>query len=74
MARQQSKPKVMDRARALFEKSGLSLEELGKRMGYANGAARKSAWQFLNKTMDPRLSMLIKFADALNLTLSDVIK
>ena len=27
-------------------------------------AAGKSAWQFLNKTNDPRLSMLRKFAQA----------
>lgn len=64
----------MDRARRLFERSGLSLEELGQRMGYSGDTARKAAWQFLNKTIDPRLSMLQKFADALSLSLSDVVK
>lgn len=64
----------MDRARRLFERSGLSLEELGQRMGYTGDTARKAAWQFLNKTVDPRLSMLQKFADALSLSLSDVVK
>lgn len=64
----------MERARLLFEKSGLSLDELGQRMGYTSGVARKSAWQFLNKTIDPRLSMVQKFADALSLTVSDIIK
>jgi transcriptional regulator with XRE-family HTH domain len=63
----------MGRARLLFEKSGLSLEELGQRMGYSNSVARKSAWQFLNKTSDPRLSMLQKFADALSLSIRDVL-
>jgi transcriptional regulator with XRE-family HTH domain len=67
-------PDTMARLRLLFDKSGLSLDELGQRMGYAGDAARKSAWQFLNKTTDPRLSMLRKFADALNLPLTDLIK
>lgn len=64
----------MGRVRLLFEKSGLSLDELGQRMGYAGAAARKSAWQFLNKTTDPRLSMIQKFASALSLPLRDIIK
>jgi hypothetical protein len=50
--------------RAAFEKSKLSLDELGVKMGYPKESARKSAWQFLNKTNDPRLSMLRKFAQA----------
>jgi len=65
---------AMDRVRVLFEKSGLSLDELGQRMGYSNTVARKSAWQFLNKTRDPRLSMLQKFANALSLSLGKIIK
>jgi transcriptional regulator with XRE-family HTH domain len=67
-------PNVMDRARALFDKSGLSLDDLGQKMGYEGDMARKSAWQFLNKTTDPRLSMLQKFADALGITLVDLVK
>ncbi len=54
---------VMKRVRAAFDQSGLSLEEVGERMG-RKATARQSAWQFLNKTADPRLSMLIRFADA----------
>jgi transcriptional regulator with XRE-family HTH domain len=64
----------MDRVRLIFERSGLSLEDLGKRMGYGRNTARKSAWQFLNKTIDPRLSMLERFADAMSLTLVDLVK
>jgi transcriptional regulator with XRE-family HTH domain len=62
----------MDRARIAFDKSGLSLDELGQRMGYSGETARKSAWQFLNKTTDPRLSMLMKFADALGVPVVDL--
>lgn len=54
----------MSAVTAKFERSGLSLDELGLRMGYPKESARKSAWQFLNKTSDPRVSMLRRFADA----------
>jgi hypothetical protein len=54
----------MAKVRARFEKAKLSLDELGLRMKYPKETARKSAWQFLNKTNDPRLSMLRKFAAA----------
>jgi len=64
----------MDRARFLFAKSGLSLDELGQRMGYSGEPARKSAWQFLNKTSDPRLSMLKRFAEALNISVVELFK
>jgi transcriptional regulator with XRE-family HTH domain len=72
MSRTKSGP--MERARALFEKSGLSLDELGKRMGYAGETARKSAWQFLHKTTDPRYSMLVRFAEAMNVSVTDLVK
>jgi transcriptional regulator with XRE-family HTH domain len=64
----------MERARTLFERSGLSLDELGKRMGYSGDTARKAAWQFLNKTTDPRLSMLQRFAEALHAPLVELFK
>jgi transcriptional regulator with XRE-family HTH domain len=65
---------VMERAHVLFEESGLSLEELGQRMGYTGDTARKAAWQFLNKTTDPRLSMLQRFAVALKVSLVELVK
>lgn len=64
----------MERARQAFEQSGLSLDELGQRMGYSGETARKSAWQFLTKTTDPRLSMLQRFAEALNISVVDLVK
>lgn len=72
MAKRATRP--MDRVRQVFEKSGLSLEELGQRMGYTGDTARKAAWQFLNKTTDPRLSMLSRFADAMGLSLAELVK
>lgn len=65
---------VMVRARRIFEKSEMTLDELGQRMGYPRATARKSAWQFLQKTNDPRISMLRKFARAMKIPLSDLVK
>jgi transcriptional regulator with XRE-family HTH domain len=63
---------VMKKAVALFEASGKSLDQLGLDMGYEGDTARKAAWQFLNKTADPRLSMLRRFARALGVSIADL--
>jgi hypothetical protein len=65
---------VMVVVRSRFEKSKLSLDELGTKMGYPKESARKSAWQFIHKTNDPRLSMLRKFAQAVGVKLSTLVK
>lgn len=62
----------MEEARRRFSDAGISLDELGRRMGYEGDAARKSAWQFLNKTRDPRLSMLQRFSDAIGVSLREL--
>lgn len=64
---------AMARVRAAFRQSRLTLDELGRRMGYEESIARKSAWQFLNRTNDPRLSMLRKFAAAVGARLSELL-
>ena len=64
---------VMERVRARFEESGLSLHDLGMKMGYPEESARKSAWQFISKTGDPRLSMLHRFAKAMGGTVKDLL-
>jgi hypothetical protein len=65
---------TMDKVRQAFAKSKLSLVELGRRMGYdEDEAAKKSAWQFLNKTNDPRLSMVRKFAKAVGVKVKSLI-
>ena len=64
---------VMERVRTRFEKSGLTLHDLGLKMGYPEESARKSAWQFISKTGDPRLSMLNRFAKALGVTVKDLL-
>lgn len=71
MAKEKIDP-LMRRLRDMFEKSGMTLDELGQKMGYSGDMARKSAWQFLNKTPDHRVSMLRKFADAVGVQVSDL--
>jgi hypothetical protein len=64
---------AMKNVRRLFEKSELSLHELGIRMEYPERSARKSAWQFIQKTDDPRLSMLRRFAKAMRVDVRDLL-
>lgn len=64
----------MDSVRSRFEASGMTLHDLGVRMGYPEETARKSAWQFISKTSDPRLSTLRRFAVALNVPLTELVE
>jgi len=64
---------LMIKARERFERSGQSLEELGLKMGYPKQSARKSAWQFLYKTKDPRLSMICRFAKAMGVSVKTLL-
>jgi hypothetical protein len=42
-------------------------------MGYPPETARKSAWQFIRRTNDPRFSMLRKFAEAIGVSLRELV-
>jgi hypothetical protein len=63
---------VMQRVRALFAKSGISLDRLGKEMGHGGATARKAAWQFLNKVADPRISTVRRFAKAVGVSVREL--
>ena len=71
--RSQHPDPVMLHIRAHFERAEISLDELGLKMGYPKGTARKSAWQFLNRTNDPRVSMLRRFTKAVGVGLRDLV-
>lgn len=58
---------------AMFEASGKTLDQLGQDMGYPADTARKAAWQFLKKTSDPRLSMLKRFAKAMDISIEELV-
>jgi transcriptional regulator with XRE-family HTH domain len=62
----------MARVRGWLEKSGLTLHELGLRMGYDEQTARKAVWQFL-RTGDPRIGTLRKFAEAAGIPLEELV-
>ena len=62
---------IMKRANEAFEKSGMTLEEIGKRMGADPATARMTAWQFLRKSIDPRVSMLLRFCKAIELPIEE---
>lgn len=64
---------IMAKVLKMVEKSEISLDELGILMGYPEESARKSAWQFLRKTTDPRLSMLERFAKAMKIDVKDLL-
>ena len=62
----------MAKVKALFEKSGLTMNDLGLKMGYPAETARQSVFQFL-KASDPHVSMLRKFAKAMNIPLEELL-
>jgi transcriptional regulator with XRE-family HTH domain len=64
---------VMQAVRDRFEKSGKTQQELGERMGYPPGTARQSVSQFL-KSGDPQISMLRRFAEAVNISLATLLR
>ncbi len=59
----------MAKVKILFKESGLTLHDLGMKMGYPAEVARQSAFQFM-KAGDPRISMLRRFARAIDVPLS----
>lgn len=63
----------MEKIRALFEQSAMTYDELGKAMGYPAETARKSAYQFISKTADPRVSVLRRFAKAMRVDVKDLL-
>jgi hypothetical protein len=62
----------MKKVRTLFKWSGLTLQGLGEKMGYATELARQAAFQFM-KSNDRRISMLRKVAEAFGKELRDLL-
>ena len=65
---------VMDNIRNAFERSGMTLNELGEALGYAGPTARKRAWFLLYRTSDPRISTVLTVAEAMGVKISDLVK
>ena len=43
------------KAQKLFEKSGMTLDELGLKMSHDAGTARRAVWQLVNKVDAPAI-------------------
>ena len=65
---------VMDNIRSAFERSGMTLTELGEGLGYDGPTARKRAWFLLYRTSDPRISTVLAVAHALGIKTGDLVK
>ncbi len=65
---------VMDNIRNAFERSGMTLNELGEGLGYDRPNAKKRAWLLLHRTSDPRISTVLAVAAALGVKMSDLVK
>jgi transcriptional regulator with XRE-family HTH domain len=63
----------MQAVRERFEKSGMTQQELGEKMGYAPETARQAVSQFL-KSGDPQVSMLRRFAKAVGVSVSTLLR
>ena len=63
---------AMARAREWVTAQGLTLHELGIRMGFHESVARQSAFQFL-KSKDPRISTLRRFAKAAGVPIEQLV-
>ena len=66
--------RVMDNIRKAFQRSGMTLNELGECLGYDGPTAKKRAWFLLYRTSDPRISTVLVVAVALRIKLSDLVK
>ena len=73
MGKERRTDPVMEAVRERYENSGLSMQEIGERMGYAPTSARQAVSQFL-KSGDPQISMLRRFAEAIGISLQTLLK
>lgn len=73
MGKEKRTDPVMEVVRERFKNSGLSMQEIGERMGYAPTSARQAVSQFL-KSGDPQISMLRRFAEAVGVSLQTLLK
>lgn len=70
---EKSEDPVMEKVRKLIADSGMSRQEIGEKMGYGQEVARQAMSQFL-KGGNPRIDRLRKFAKAMNVALSTLVR
>jgi transcriptional regulator with XRE-family HTH domain len=73
-AKANSPAEVRKRLRDAAERSGMTQEEIGLRMGFSKGGARQAVSRMLGQEdYDPRLSTLLAFAEAVNKPLKELL-
>ena len=65
---------VMNNIRNAFQRSGMTLHELGEGLGYRAPTAAKRAWFLLHRTSDPRISTVVAVAETLRVEIGDLAK
>ena len=65
---------VMNNIRSAFQRSKMTLNELGEGLGYHGPTAAKRAWFLLHRTSDPRISTVITVAETLGVEIGDLAK
>lgn len=73
MGKERIEDPVMDSVRERIEQSGMTYQQIGERMGYSPSSARQAVSQFL-KSGDPQISMLRKFAEAMEISLRKLLQ
>ena len=63
---------VMTKVRSSFETSGMTMQQLGEKMGYQPTSARQAVSQFL-KSGDPQISMLRRYAKAIGVSVKSLL-
>jgi hypothetical protein len=66
--------RVMDNIRGAFKRSGITLNELGRGLGYDGPTTTKRAWFLLYRTADPRISTVLAVAKTLGVEIGDLVK
>jgi transcriptional regulator with XRE-family HTH domain len=66
---------IRTKLRQAAQKSGMTQEEIGLRMGFAKDSARKAVSRLLNPKVDydPRLSTLLAFANAIGRSMKELL-
>lgn len=63
---------MVERARAAFLESRLTLYRLGLAMGYPDETARHDAWRFLYQTPTPPVAVVRRFAAAVGVPITSL--
>ncbi len=66
--------RVMDNIRNAFERSGITLNELGQGLGYDGPTATKRAQFLLYRTSDPRISTVLAVAKTPGVMIGGLVK